>query len=90
MNPVEMFWLVAFLSLVAVSLLWKQLMAPWILLGGIVLFGYLVLSVLFDFKFPYRTHNIGIYQVFFLSVILILAGGGGSLARLYRHFMGGG
>lgn len=74
-----------FIALITVSLLWRQILAPWLLVLGVLLFAYLVLSVMLGLKFPYQTHNISIYVVFFIAVLLVLAGGAGSFVRIGRY-----
>ena len=62
----------------------EQRLAHWISGVGIVLFLYLAVSVVFDLSFPYKTWNVSIYLIFFLSLILFLSGGFGLIYRIYR------
>lgn len=77
--------LVLFVALLTLSMLRQQVAAPRVLAAGAALATYLILSVIFNFSFPYRTHNVSIYVVFFIAVILILAGGVGTAVRLARY-----
>lgn len=88
MGAGEIAWLMAFVASAAVAIAWKQILAPWILVAGLVLFAYLGASLAFDLAFPYRTHNVSIYLVFFLAFILTLSGAGGSAVRAVRAFRG--
>jgi hypothetical protein len=81
-------WAMAFAASVAVAIAWKQMLARWMLLAGLALFAYLGASVVFDLAFPYRTHNVSIYLVFFLACMLTLSGASGIAVRAFRGKVG--
>ncbi len=82
-------WLMILFAALALAIVRRGRFAPWILSAGIVLFAYLAASVMFNYRFPYRTHGVSIYLVFFAASILTLSGAAGSVVRivhwLYPH-----
>ncbi|HVA50331.1 MAG TPA: hypothetical protein VNH11_28510 [Pirellulales bacterium] len=80
----ELLFAALFVVMLALCLLWKQAIAPWIFVSGTLLFAYLAASVLLGLSFPYRTWNISIYCVFFVACILTACGGAGCLVRVVR------
>jgi hypothetical protein len=62
--------------LIWIAVIKKQKFAFWILISGIAVFFFLALMILIGtyFDIPRRPHNLYIYQIFFLSVMLTVAG----------------
>jgi len=77
-----MMFALVFACIIVLSVIQQQRFAPWIGLSGILLFGYLALSLMLerDFLLLYRIVN-G-YVVLFFAVMLSVAGAVGMLARL--------
>lgn len=84
MGAGEFLWIAIFAGSVAMALTSKQALAPWLLLVGLAVFAYLAATLAFDLAFPYRTHNVSIYLVFFTPCVLTLSGMAGSAVRVLR------
>ena len=79
--------LLLFTLTVMLSLARHQTLAPWVATLGVLLFLYLVVSMTFGITFPYQTWNISIYVVFFVAVILFVAGAIGLLVRFGKRWI---
>ena len=79
--------LLLFTSAVMLSLARRQTLAPWIATFGVLLFLFVVATMMFGITFPYQTLNISVYLVFFVAVILSVAGGIGLVVRLANRWI---
>ncbi|HEX5445961.1 MAG TPA: hypothetical protein VFW87_19185 [Pirellulales bacterium] len=78
-------WLMILFAALALSIAGRGRLGPWILSAGITLFAYLAASVMFGLPFPYRTHGVSIYLIFFAASTLTVCGSVGVALRWFRR-----